>query len=475
MCGIFGAVSYKPEPQLPEWVFFGLSQLQHRGQESAGVAYSDGNSVQVDKGEGLVSHVLTGTKINEIASHNPTMMIGQTRYSTSKGTSSRNIQPQYRDPITGKIALVHNGNIPNLEEKKEELRKLDQQIDISPQANDTEFMLTKILFLMTKNGGDIDEAIKEFMGTTNGSYSAALLTKNAVYVFRDPWGNRPLFISSKDGVMLFASETCALEDYSEKIIEIPPGRRVKITPIDDYRYSFVDVEGFQAVPVHASKAHCVFEKIYFARPDSQTFGKEEEGKFRFRLGQKLAKLFPVPTADFISGIPESGLPAAKGFAFESHLPSMDIYARNPYILGRTFINPNPGDRASYSKKKYHLMKWVLDYAKNKSIVLIDDSIVRGNTMKGKVAQLFKAGAREVHLRISSPSIISECFYGIDLPTREELIAFNKSEEEVRAWLGATSLKYLPVESLRDVLEEGEEKASSFCQGCFTGEYPIPLL
>lgn len=472
MCGIFGAVSYKPEPQLPEWVFFGLSQLQHRGQESAGVAYSNGELVRVYKGEGLVSHVLTDNKIKEIADHHPTMMIGQTRYSTSKGTSSQNIQPQFLDVLSGRIALVHNGNIPNLEEKKKELiGDSNGQVGISLEANDTEFMLKKIFFLMTKNGGNAEEAIKEFMAATNGSYSAALITKNAVYVFRDPWGNRPLFISSKEGVILFSSETCALEDYSEKIIEIPPGRRVKITPVDDYYHCFVDVEGYQAVPIRTPKAHCVFEKIYLARPDSQTFGKELEGEFRFRLGQKLANLFPVSGADFVSCIPESGRPASEGFSFQSGLPNISIYARNPYILGRTFINPNPGDRASYSKKKYHLMKWSV---KDKCIVLVDDSIVRGNTMKGKVEELFKAGAKEVHLRISSPPVVSQCFYGIDLPTKEELIASNKSEEEVREWLGATSLKYLPVESLRDVLEEGKEKASSFCQGCFTGEYPIPL-
>ena len=321
----------------------------------------------------------------------------------------------------------------------------------------------------------MDKAIKEFMETVDGSYSSALLKKDAVYLFRDPWGNRPLFISSKDGIILFASETCALEDYSSRITEIYPGRRIKISPVDNEWHCFVDIESCQAVPIRETKAHCVFEKIYFARPDSRTFGREAEGSFRFRLGCKLAKQFPVPGADFVSGIPESGRPAATGFAFESGLPILDVYTRNPFILGRTFINPNPGDRASYSRKKYHLMKWVLDYAKNKSVVLVDDSIVRGNTLKGKVAQLINAGAKEVHLRISAPPVVNQCFYGIDLPTREELIAFNKSEEDIRKWLGATSLNYLPVSDLREVLTEGGENPSNFCQGCFTGEYPIPLL
>lgn len=449
MCGIFGAVSAKPEPLLPEWVFFGLSQLQHRGQESAGVAYSDGNQLWVEKGEGLVSHVLTGDQIKEITNHNPRLIIGQTRYSTSKGTSSRHIQPQWLDTLSGRLALVHNGNIPELEEKKEELRKFSEgQVDIATEANDTEFMLKKIFFFIIQNGGNTQEAIIKFMKTTSGSYSAALLTKNAVYLFRDPWGNRPFYFTRKDETYLFASETCALEDYSSKITEVDPGRVVefKLGFFESWgdKSDFINVQGWQDFCNDKKQsAHCVFEKIYFARPDSRTFGKEAEGSFRFRLGQKMAKQFPVPGADFVSGIPESGRPAASGFAFESKLPTLDIYTRNPFILGRTFINPNPGDRASYSKKKYHLMKWVLEYAKNKSVVLVDDSIVRGNTLKGKVAQLLNAGAKEVHLRISSPPVVSQCFYGIDLPTKEELIAFNKPEEEVREWLGATSLKYLP--------------------------------
>ncbi len=480
MCGIFGAISAKPEPLLPEWVFFGLTQLQHRGQESAGVAYSDGNQLWVDKGEGLVSHVLTDDKIKDITGHNPKLIIGQTRYSTSKGTSSRNIQPQWLDTLQGRLALVHNGNIPNLEEKKTELMRISNwQVDINNEANDSEFMLKSIFFLMIKNGGNVQEAIREFMKTTNGSYSAALLTKNAVCLFRDPWGNRPLYFTPKDETYLFASETCALEDYSSKIFEIEPGRIVefKLERFESWgdKSNFVNVSGWQEFCENKKQlAHCVFEKIYFARPDSRTFGKEAEGSFRFRLGQELAKLFPVPDADLVSGIPESGRPAAAGFAFESKLPTLDIYTRNPFILGRTFINPNPGDRANYSKKKYHLMKWVLEYAKNKSVVLVDDSIVRGNTLKGKVAQLLSAGAKEVHLRISSPPVVSQCFYGIDLPTREELIAFNKSEEEIREWLGATSLKYLPVSALERVLQGGGEASENFCRACFTGEYPIPL-
>ncbi|MBI2674685.1 MAG: amidophosphoribosyltransferase [Candidatus Yanofskybacteria bacterium] len=469
MCGIFGAISAKPDPRLPEWVYFGLSQLQHRGQESVGVAYSDGDTVYVDKEEGLVSQVLTESKIQDIQNHNPNIVIGHVRYSTSKGTSSKNIQPQFLD--TGKwdrIALVHNGNIPGLEDKKRKLS--EEHIDISSKANDTEFMLRKIYYLSLKTG-DLETAIQEFMKEINGSYSAALMTKHDVFVFRDPWEDRPLFISSKDGVIFFASETCALKDYSANIVEVSAGRRVKITPVDDGFQCFVNVREYQAVQQNIPKAHCVFEKIYFARPDSRTFSQEEEGSFRFRLGRKMANSSPVPNANLVSGIPESGRPAAQGFAFESKIPYIDTYIRNSYMPGRTFINPNPSSRAEYSRIKYHLEGWAV---KDKCLVLVDDSIVRGNTMRGKVAELFNAGAKEVHLRISSPRVIGQCFYGIDIPTREELVAFDKSEEEIRKWLGATSLKYLPVSALEEVLSEGGEVPQNFCKGCFTGEYPIPL-
>lgn len=473
MCGIFGAVSAKSEPLLPEWVFFGLSQLQHRGQESVGVAYSDGNQLWIEKDEGLVSHVLTEGKIKEIATHNPKLIIGQTRYSTSKGTSSRNIQPQYVDTLRwGRIALVHNGNIPDLEYKKAELIK--NNVHISAEANDTEFMLKKIQFLIERNNWDVRGALREFVETTPGGYSAALLIPNAVYLFRDPWGNRPFFFGSKQDTLFFASETCALWDYcSRDSFHVDPGQIVEIKPEHYTGTGWQGVNG-EFHPRKEKKSHCVFEKIYFARPDSNTFGLEQEGSFRFRLGRKSAQLFPVPNADFVSCIPESGRPAAEGFAFESHLPTLEIYTRNPFILGRTFIIPNPGDRAAYSKKKYHLMKWVLEYANNKSVILVDDSIVRGNTMRGKIAQLFKAGAKEVHLRISSPPVTGQCFYGLDLPTKEELVASSRSEEEIRQWLGATSLKYLTVDAIDEVLKEGKENPQNFCRGCFTGEYPIPL-
>ncbi|HEY4474530.1 MAG TPA: amidophosphoribosyltransferase [Candidatus Paceibacterota bacterium] len=466
MCGIFGLVSAKAEPQLPDWVFFGLSHLQHRGQESAGVAYSDGEVVGIKKNYGFVSQVFTSDTIKEMVSHKPIIIAGQTWYSTSVGKSKRNIPPQYLDiNMVGRVALFHNGNIPNVEDKIKELEKKGVVFNrgSSESANDTEYMLRKIVWLIEENNLEPVEAIKEFMCSTNGSYSCALLFPDKILIFTDPWKNRPLFWAESDGIFFFASETCALNDHSEiirkvdpgQIIELKPGRKPKIT------------HGSKKTPL----AQCVFERIYFSRPDSQTFGKEDEESFRNRLGRESAELFPVDNADLISYIPESGAPAAEGFSEKSGKPLRRIYVRNPYLRGRGFINPTPKDRETYSKWKYHLLR---KKVKGKIIVLVDDSIVRAITLKGKVKQLKKSGAKEVHIRISAPAIIKPCYYGIDFPTEKELIAPSRSEEEIRYFLDADSLKFLPVDSLKKVINEGKEDSQNYCQACFTGEYPIPL-
>src|SRR3989344_4826521 len=457
MCGIFGLVSAKAEPQLPDWVFFGLSHLQHRGQESAGVAYSDGEVVRIEKNYGFVSQVFTSDTIKEMVSHKPIIIAGQTWYSTSVGKSKRNIPPQYLDiNMVGRVALFHNGNIPNVEDKIKELEKKGVVFNrgSSESANDTEYMLRKIVWLIEENNLEPVEAIK---------YSCALLFPDKILIFTDPWKNRPLFWAESDGIFFFASETCALNDHSEiirkvdpgQIIELKPGRKPKIT------------HGSKKTPL----AQCVFERIYFSRPDSQTFGKEDEESFRNRLGRESAELFPVDNADLISYIPESGAPAAEGFSEKSGKPLRRIYVRNPYLRGRGFINPTPKDRETYSKWKYHLLR---KKAKGKIIVLVDDSVVRAITLKGKVKQLKKSCAKEVHIRISAPAIIKPCYYGIDFPTEKELIAPSRSEEEIRYFLDADSLKFLPVDSLRKVINEGKEDSQNYCQACFTGEYPIPL-
>lgn len=466
MCGIFGAVSAEPEPFLAEWVFFGLSHLQHRGQESAGIAYSDGEVVRIEKDYGLVSQVFTSDKIQEIVDHKPNIIIGQTRYSTSGGKSKRNIPPQYLDTNTrGRIALLQNGNIPNIEEKIRELEKKGVVFNRgrSESVNDTEYMLRKIVWLLEENDLEPVEAIKNFMHSTNGSYSSVLLFPNRIFVFTDPWKNRPLFWTESEDTFLFASETCALNDHGSLVREVGPGQIIELSPGRKPKI----VQGLQKLPL----AQCVFERIYFARPDSETFSKEDEEGFRNRLGQELAECFPVDNADFISYVPESGAPAAEGFSEKSGKPLRRIYIRNSYLPGRGFINPTLKDRETYSKWKYHLLRRKV---KGKIIVLVDDSIMRAITLKGKVKQLKKSGAKEVHVRISAPPTIKPCHYGIDIPTEEELFASTRSEEEIRYFLNADSLKFLPVDSLRAVIDKGKENHQNYCQACFTGEYPIPL-
>ena len=468
MCGIFGAVARRPGVELVDKVYFIGSQLQHRGQESCGMAYSDGQNVWIEKDEGLISQVFVKEVINEVKNRQPGMIIGQTRYSTSKGTSSRNIPPQWMDTLWGRrLALIHNGNLPDLEAKKEDLRK--RGVDIPEIANDTELMLKKIIFLAEEHGRDLFKAISAFTMSTTGSYSGALVSKDGVYLFRDQWGNRPLWIAETEEAWFFASETCALKDLEVYIKMVGPGQILNF-PFLSSTYPETKI-----LPSKQS-AHCVLEKIYFARPDSSTFQKhKQEGSFRMECGRALARLYPVPGADLVSGIPESGRPAAEGFALESGLPNISIYIRNPYILGRTFINPNPGDRQRYSEMKYHLMKGILkEEAKNGVVVLVDDTIMRGITLRGKIAQLYKAGMKEVHLRIAAPPAISPCYYGIDIPTKEELVASSRTVEQVREYLGATSLEYLPVEVLRKIIREQDGNAEHFCYACFTGDYPIPI-
>ncbi len=466
MCGIFGAISAKPEPQLPEWVFFGLSHLQHRGQESAGVAYSDGKIVRIEKDYGLVSQVFTSNKIQEIVDHKPNIIVGQTRYSTSGGKSKRNIPPQYLDiNMRGKIALLQNGNIPNVEEKIRELESNGVVFNRgrSEPITDTEYMLRKIVWLIEENDLEPIEAIKKFMHSTNGSYSSALLLPDRVFIFTDPWKNRPLFWMQNEDTFFFASETCALNDHGSSAREVGPGQIIELRPGRKPKI----VQGLRKFRL----AQCVFERIYFSRPDSRTFSKEDDEGFRNRLGQELAENFPVENADFVSYVPESGAPAAEGFSEKSGKPLRRIYIRNSYLPGRGFINPTLKDRETYSRWKYHLLR---KKVKGKIIILVDDSIVRAITLKDKVKQLKKAGAKEVHVRISAPPTVKPCYYGIDFPTEEELFASTRSEEEIRYFLDADSLKFLSIESLRMVIGKGKEDQQNYCQACFTGEYPIPL-
>lgn len=469
MCAIFGAIAKKPDPDLILKVIIGLSRLQHRGEESGGVVYSNKRQVWIHKKFGLVSQVFTPDKIQEIRKRGPTMIIGQTHYSTSGDRSERNIPPQWVEPSRGRIGLVHNGNIPNLEQKKRDLEaesggqvRFDE--DVLELMNDSEFMIKKIDWLISRNNLDVSLALEKFMEVTPGSYSAALLLRDGVYLFRDSYANRLLYWIETDDGIYFSSETCALNDYdSDKIKEFTPGGIVEISS-DGTIGKVTKVNSS-----HRSLAKCVFEDIYFSKPSNLTYGTSSY-EFRFNLGRRLAKLAPVSGANFVSYIPDSGRVAAEGFAFESQKPIISIYERD-YYVGRTFISPDPKTRAMLAKIKFTL---IVGAVRNKKVVLVDDSIVRGTVMKQRVDEIIKAGAVEVHVRISAPPTISPCYYGIDMKTKDELIAARLSVEEIRKQEGATSLFYLPLEQLdENIIESGRDPKDS-CKACFDGNYPIPL-
>ncbi|MDP3792343.1 MAG: amidophosphoribosyltransferase [bacterium] len=472
MCGIFGGITKEFHPDFVVDVIDGLSRLQPRGEEGAGILYSDGNQVWSHKKYGLVSQVFTPDKVKEIIERRPNMIIGQTHYSTSGNKTERNIPPPWIEPPRGRMGLVHNGNIPNLEIRKKDLEsesREDIRFDRDPfeKMNDSEFMLKKIYWLMSQNRWDIVKALSIFIETVPGSYSAAFLSRDGVLVFRDTYSNRPLFKLINDKVVYFGSETCAFPDLKAgHIRSFEAGEILRISPKGEVRSNiFVTAK-------NRNRAHCVFENIYFARPDSLTFTDRTESHFRRLLGKYLAMEDPVPDADFVVCVPESGRPFSEGFANEISKPALTYIIRDNYI-GRTFIHPNQKERKILAKKKYSLVNEPSVF-KNKVVVLCDDSIVRLTTMRRLVPMILEAGAKEVHVRISAPPTISPCYYGIDMPDKKELVAANLSLEQIRRKIKAKTLAYNSLETVEKVIRECGRDPVNFCKACFTGEYPIPL-
>ena len=475
MCAIYGIITKEPDPSVVGKFFNGFAHLQHRGQESAGVAYTNGKNLWVHKGMGLIQSVFGGdiTKkrtdiMDRIIERSPNMIIGQTRYSTSGEKSLRDSPPQYLSPLSGRVALVHNGNLPNAKHDRKRFEMFGVAFD---SDHDSELMLRKILYYSSVDRRvDLSRGIDRFMNDTYGTYSAAIMDVNGIYLFRDPWGNRPMFYVDNDDLFFFSSETCALSHIDGEIKEVEPGTilfRSHHSPLKLIRKNNSLV---------MDKAHCVFEKIYFARPDSRTFSKETERIFRLRLGMKLAMQHPVPDADFISGMPDSGIPAAEGYALQMGKPFISVYVRDKYYLSRNFINPPEERRAD---KKYHIMEEFVgnkyDFLSSEKVVLIDDSIVRGDTLRDRVRELREAGAKEVHLRISSPKLSHPCYYGIDLPTHGEIIGSSRTTEQIREYMEADSLKYLEEIFVREVLQEFGNNTKNYCMACFNGIYPIQIV
>ena len=441
MCGVFGIRS--EERDVARLAYFGLFALQHRGQESAGIAVSDQGRLTVVREMGLVAHVFNEQQLQALPGE---VAIGHTRYSTTGANRWANAQPLIHHGRERTVALGHNGNLVNVEELRAEL--VADGVTLT-SGSDSEV----IAALVARDPAPLVEAVASAMSRLEGAYSVTALVDGTLVAFRDPLGFRPLTLGQLGDDWVVASETCALDLIgAESVRDVRPG---EIVWVDDE-----GLHGTQAVPA-GRNALCIFEHVYFARPDSRLGGVEVHGA-RIRMGEQLAREAPV-NADLVIGIPDSGTPAAIGFAKASGIPFNEALIKNRYVA-RTFIQPDQGMREQGIKIKFN----PLDEVAGKRIVAVDDSIVRGNTMRQLVAMLFDAGAAEVHVRISSPPVVSTCFYGIDMADEDELAAAHRSVEEMRELIGATSLHYLSVDGMQDATQLPED---SVCRACFTREYP----
>ena len=445
-CGVFGV--YAPNEDVARITFYGLYALQHRGQESAGIASANGRRLYIRTGMGLVSQVFDEEDLSYLPGH---MAIGHTRYSTTGSSHAANAQPCLVEAGNGELALGHNGNIVNADVLRRDL--LEQGVEVAT-GTDSEVIAQ---LLSNAPGANWEERWKYAMRRLKGAYSLVVLTPNELMAARDPMGNRPLCLGRLDGGWVVASETCALDHLGATFIrEIEPGEVVRITG--------EGVESFQAA--EPKRAFCIFEYIYFARPDSVIDGKLVY-PVRMELGAQLAREQPAD-GDIVIGVPDSGTVAAVGYARESGIPLVEGFVKNRYV-GRTFIQPDQRIREVGVHLKLNPLPELLE---GRRVVVVDDSIVRGTTTPRVVAMVRKAGAKEVHVRITAPPIVSPCFFGIDFGTRWELVAGRMNDvEEIRQHIDADSLGYLSVEGLLEAVGLPKEK---FCLACFTGNYPMPV-
>jgi amidophosphoribosyltransferase len=445
-CGVFGIFGH---PEAAKMAYLGLYALQHRGQESAGIASTDGAEIHVHKSLGHVQEIFTPDVIAQLPGE---VAIGHTRYSTAGDTSLMNAQPVVIDCNKGKLALGHNGNLTNALEVR---RRLEHRGSIFQSTSDTEVIVHLIARSSARN---LSGAIADALNQVEGAYSLLLLTRDEIYAIRDPRGFRPLCLGRLNGAWVAASETCAFDLIdAEYVREVEPGEMVRISR-----------SGIESIRFAPEKPHqyCIFEHVYFSRPDSVVFGRPVN-ESRERLGRLLAQEHPA-VADLVTPVPDSGVPAAIGYAAESGIPFRMGLIRNHYI-GRTFIEPEQAIRDFGVKLKLNPVRRMLE---GKRVVLVDDSIVRGTTSRKIVRLMREAGATEVHVRISCPPTISPCYYGVDTPRRDELIGANNSVEQIRQFLGADSLGYLSLKSMRAAVEDTEGK---FCTSCYTGSYPTELV
>ncbi len=447
-CGIFGV--YAPGEEVARLAFFGLFALQHRGQESSGIAASDGTKIRVHAAMGLVSQVFTEAILDQLRG---TIAIGHNRYSTTGSSRRFNAQPIVVPSAQGEIALAHNGNIVNAEYLRKELEDKGYAFSTTTDSE----VIARLIASAPREG--MVEKIKYAMSRLTGAYSLVILTQDKLFGVRDPMGVRPLCLGSLNGngSLVLASETCALDHLGAEFLrEVEPGEVV-----------VVDGEGVSSFKggVAEKKALCIFEYIYFARPDSLINGRRIY-QARWAMGEQLASEYPI-AADLVIGVPDSATAAGIGYSLASGIPYTEALLKNRYV-GRTFIEPEQRLRDLGVKLKFNPMP---DVISGKRLVVVDDSIVRGTTTPQVINLLRRAGATEVHLCICAPPIRYPCFFGVDMATRGELIAAQKSVPEIAKSIGANSLGYLSIDGLINAVDLPRE---SFCLACFTGDYPVPV-
>ncbi len=451
-CGVFGV--WAPGEEVAKLTYFGLYALQHRGQESAGIATSNGKKLLVYKDMGLVSQVFSESALESLVGH---VAIGHTRYSTTGSSSWRNAQPTLGRTASGTVALGHNGNLTNTAELLEMLRiQYPDQSDNEITGGNTTDTAVLTALLAGNPDNSLEGTAMELLPKVRGAFSLVFMDEQTLYAARDPQGVRPLVLGRLERGWVVASESAALDIVGASFVrEVEPGELIVI-----------DENGLRSmIFAKPKRAGCVFEYVYLARPDTSINGRNVYDA-RVDMGRALAREYPVE-ADLVIPTPDSGTPAAIGFSQESGIPFGHGLVKNAYV-GRTFIEPSQTIRQLGIRLKLNPLKEVI---KGKRIIVVDDSIVRGNTQRALVQMLREAGAKEIHVRISSPPITWPCFYGVDFATRAELIATGLVPDDVRASIGADTLGYLSKEGM---IAASEQKESELCTACFTGTYPIEL-
>jgi amidophosphoribosyltransferase len=443
-CGVFGVYGH---PRAAELTYYGLYALQHRGQESAGIVTCHDQQFHAYRGMGLVSQVFSGNILKQLPG---SMAVGHTRYSTTGSSHIKNAQPLTVDCARGQIAIAHNGNLTNASQLREEL---EARGSIFQTTVDSEIIL-HLMAQPSVNGHENN--LIQTVNRIEGAYSLVIMTENELIGVRDPHGFRPLCIGQLEDAWVLASETCALDLIQARFVrEVEPG---EIVVIDKN-----GLKSLQAFPMHERRAFCIFEYVYFARPDS-TIANRSVYKVRVNMGRELAREYPIK-ADIVVPVPDSGNCAALGYSLESGIPYEMAFIRNHYV-GRSFLQPSQLIRDFNVRVKLNLIP---ELVRDKRVIIVDDSIVRGTTCKARVNNLKEAGAKEVHVLVSCPPHMHPCVYGVDFPDRAKLMAANYSHDDIRKYLNADSLGYLSREGL---IKATGLPAESFCMACYDGKYPV---